>query len=178
MSRPRKKFANKEAQEKHEKALARRRALHRDNATIRMATKAALEGADGVTDMEALIEAEKRRQETPAQTMGRKGGAQPPKVTAAARDNLAAAFDYMGGVPALVVWGRANPTEFYRIWARLIPRESAETSAALPLEALLEKLATREEQSVGQAAREIGEELIAEGKRAAELEDLSPNEIN
>lgn len=135
----------------------------------------ASEAAEGQADFVALVEAEKERQATSQQQkIAAKGGAQSPKVTVKARDDLALAFDLMGGVPALVVWGRANPTEFYRIWARLIPREAAEPSQAMPLETLLEKLATREEMSVGEAAIEIGVELLEEGRKQARLEDADP----
>lgn len=182
MARPRRQFASKADRVKHEAALAKRRARHHENATMRMAMKAAEEGAEGAADFAALVEAEKQRKDvSQQQTAGRKGAAQPPKVTAKARDDLAMAFDLMGGVPALVIWGRANPTEFYRIWARLIPREAAEPTQAMPLESLLEKLATREEMSVAEAARDIGEEVLAKAQHDAELEDLiapRPEEFN
>jgi hypothetical protein len=141
---------------------------------MKIAMKAAQEGSEGEVDFQALIEQEKLRQDKhQQQTAGRKGAATPPKITAKARDHLAAAFDYMGGVPALVIWGRENPTEFYRIWARLIPREIAEPTSALPLETLLEKLATKEELSVGQAAIEIGQEVMVKAQKDAALEDLT-----
>jgi hypothetical protein len=182
MARPRKQFKSRADQAAHEARLAKRRAKHAENATLRMALKAAKEGGEGAADFQALVEQEKLRQDrNQQQTAGRKGAATPPKVTAKARDDLAAAFEYMGGVPALVVWGRANPTEFYRIWARLIPREAAETTSALPLETLLEKLATKEELSVGQAAIEIGQEALAQAQKDAEFEDLHaprPEELN
>jgi len=181
MPRQRRKFLTKEREQAHERALAKRRAAHRDAATLRMAKKAAEQGAEGEADFEMLVEAEKQRIETKKQTDKRKGGQASPKVIVAARDSLSRAFDLMGGVAALVVWGRANPTEFYRIWARLIPREAADSSAALPLETLLEKLATREAMSVGQAAMAIGQELIDEGRRNAEIEDIAslrPEKIN
>jgi hypothetical protein len=142
-----------------------------------MASKA----AEGQSDFQALVEAERSRMESRSVTDGRKGGSQSPKVTAAARDNLAMAFDLMGGVPALVVWGRENPTEFYRVWARLIPKESAESSAALPLETLLAKLASKEELSVGQAAFAIGMETLEAAREQVQIEDatgLRPEEIN
>lgn len=56
-------------------------------------------------------------------TGGRTRGT-PNRVSATARDNIIAAFDGMGGVPALVDWARANPSDFYRIYARLLPIES------------------------------------------------------
>jgi hypothetical protein len=167
MPRPVKKHKDPKKQKLHEAALARRRAAHAEKRTLEMAAQA----AEGQADFQKLVEAEKERIESQATTFARKGGSTPPKVTTQARDNLAKAFDLMGGVPALVVWGRSNPTDFYRLWSRLIPREAAETSTALPLEDLLAKLASREEQSVGQAAYEIGQELLDKGKAAAEAED-------
>lgn len=137
--------------------------------------------AEGASDFEALVEAQKQRMETRAQTHGRKGGSQSPKVMSQAREDLAMAFELMGGVAALVVWGRQNPSDFYRIWAKLIPTNAQEASTALPLETLLEKLASKEEKTVGQAAYEIGEELLAKGRADMEREDamqLDPKEIN
>jgi hypothetical protein len=45
------------------------------------------------------------------------------------------AFDQLGGGEALAVWGRANPTEFYKLAARLIPVEIA-GSKDQPLEVI------------------------------------------
>jgi hypothetical protein len=178
MSRRRKpQFANKAEKEKHEARLVKRRAKYHDWKTKQLAMQA----AEGEADFEELIEAEKQRKETFFQTKGRQGGSKSPRVMDAARDDLARAFDLMGGVPALVVWGRKNPTDFYRIWAKLIPTNVQSQSQSMPLEDLLEKLATRENQPVAQAAREIGEELLEKGRRAAEEEDiraLSKLEIN
>jgi hypothetical protein len=53
-------------------------------------------------------------------TGGRKAGV-PNKVTASMRQAWQDAFDSLGGVPALVKWGRAEPTEFYKLAAKLIP---------------------------------------------------------
>lgn len=172
MTRPKKKYATQAEREKHEAALERRRARAREKRSLEIALRAAQDGAEGEVDFDSLLEQERQRQDRlQQQTAGRKGAATSPKVTTKARDDLAAAFEYMGGVPALVLWGKRNPTEFYRIWSRLIPREVAEPTAALPLETLLEKLATKEELSVTQAAREIGEEVLASAKKQVELED-------
>lgn len=168
MPRPAKKFKTKAEEAKHAEHLRKRRARHAEAVTLRMASQA----AEGQADFQALVEAEKQRMDAnQQQTAGRKGAAQSPKVTTAARDNLSRAFDLMGGVPALVVWGRANPTEFYRIWARLIPKESAESTQALPLETLLSKLASKEELSVGQAAYEIGMETLEAAREQVSIED-------
>jgi hypothetical protein len=53
---------------------------------------------------------------------GRKPGS-PNKVTASVKEALVAAFDQMGGTQALVVWGMENQTEFYKLWAKLLPQE-------------------------------------------------------
>ena len=51
---------------------------------------------------------------------GRKKG-QPNKTTTKAREAFALAFDSIGGGTALGKWARENPTEFYKLYARLIP---------------------------------------------------------
>jgi hypothetical protein len=168
MARQRKEFSSKAAQKKHEAALANRRERLKAKRTLEMASRA----AEGQADFAELVEAEKSR------IAKSNAGAQSPKVMTQARDNLAQAFDLMGGVPALIVWGRENPTEFYRIWARLIPKEAAESSTALPLETLLEKLATREEQSVGEAAIAIGKETLEAARDAVEREDKISRTLN
>lgn len=167
MARPKKKFRTKAERDKHELVLERRRREYRHKRTVEMASQA----AEGQSDFVELVAAEKARISGHAKALHVKGSASSPKVTISARDNLAQAFDLMGGVPALVVWGRENPTDFYRIWARLIPKEAVETTTTLPLEDLLSKLASREEQSVGEAALAIGQEVLDQGKAAAEAED-------
>lgn len=47
----------------------------------------------------------------------------PNKTTASAKAALTEAFDKLGGVPALVKWGQAKPSDFYGIWSKLIPAE-------------------------------------------------------
>lgn len=34
------------------------------------------------------------------------------------------AFEMIGGLPRLAVWGDANPTEFYKLYAKLLPSSS------------------------------------------------------
>jgi hypothetical protein len=55
-------------------------------------------------------------------TGGRQKGT-PNKATAAVKEALTEAFDGLGGIPALIKWGRANATEFYKLWSRLLPQE-------------------------------------------------------
>ena len=174
MSRPRKIYTDKERQRKHEASLARRRAKH----TEALKLKAATEVAEGEADFETLVEAEKARLGA-AEKQQSKAAKHSPKRIAAARENLSLAFDLMGGVPALVVWGRQNPTEFYRLWARLIPKESVEVSAQLPLEALLAKLAGRESSSVQEAAWQVGTELLEHARhRVIEHDAQNPDAQN
>lgn len=53
---------------------------------------------------------------------GRKAGV-PNKLTKSAREAFQLAFKQNGGADALTVWAHANPTEFYKLYARLIPVE-------------------------------------------------------
>lgn len=159
MSRPRKQIPDAKKRKQHEASLARRRERHAKAKSI----EALQDGDDGGADFEKLVEAEKERMGL-TKSLAQVGGKAPPKTITAARENLTRAFDLMGGVPALVVWGRKNPTEFYRLWARLIPKESVELSATLPLETLLAKLSSREEMSIGAAAMQIGEDILDEAR--------------
>jgi hypothetical protein len=56
---------------------------------------------------------------------GRSGRPQGSKnrISAAAKQDLAAAFHGIGGRQELIRWGRQNRRDFYRIWARIIPSE-------------------------------------------------------
>lgn len=62
------------------------------------------------------------------------------KVSKLAKANLEEAFVKLGGVAALVKWGKGNKTEFYKIWARLIPKDVS-IGASDGLEEMLAKLA-------------------------------------
>jgi hypothetical protein len=56
----------------------------------------------------------------------RPGGRQkgtPNKFTASARTAFALAFSNIGGVEELTKWAKKNQTEFYKLYARLIPQE-------------------------------------------------------
>lgn len=167
-------MAHKKVMTKAERAAmnAKRRAKRAEKIqNVRIAEAASSEsGEDNFVEWYNLVEAETNRQKQIARNV-RKAGSTSPKTISAAREHLTQAFDLMGGVPALVVWGRANATEFYRLWARLIPKESVEVSAQLPLEELLKKLAGKEELSVGEAAFEIGAELLEQGRIQAQIED-------
>ena len=51
----------------------------------------------------------------------RKGS--PNKLGALAKDNIAAVFTRLGGTAAMAKWADDNKTEFYRIYARLVPTQ-------------------------------------------------------
>lgn len=57
-------------------------------------------------------------------TGGRQRGT-PNKVTAAFKDAVRTVYDTIGGHQAFAEWARGNPSDFYRIAARLIPTEIA-----------------------------------------------------
>ena len=57
-------------------------------------------------------------------TGGRQKGT-PNRITRVFREAVQVAYDAIGGDEAFAAWARENPTEFYRIAARLIPTEIA-----------------------------------------------------
>lgn len=129
--------------------------------------------AEGKADFHKVVEGTNAKKAAGAF----KGGQASPKVTRNARDAMAAAFDGMGGVPALVKWGKSNPTEFYRLWARLIPKESYEASVQVPLEVLLGKLSNQASHSVSDAAYQVGHELLEYGATQAAIQDAEFTQV-
>lgn len=53
---------------------------------------------------------------------GRKKGT-PNKTTAAVKEALSFAFDGLGGAKALQEWATDNKTEFFKLWAKMLPAE-------------------------------------------------------
>lgn len=47
----------------------------------------------------------------------------PNKVTANFKEAFSYAFQGLGGGPHLLEWARENPTEFYRLLSKMLPRE-------------------------------------------------------
>lgn len=47
----------------------------------------------------------------------------PNKTTVAVKEALTAAFEGVGGVAQLVKWAKQNETEFYKLWAKMLPTE-------------------------------------------------------
>lgn len=74
-----------------------------------------------------------RKKGTP-KTGGRAAGT-PNKTTASVKEALTTAFDGLGGTLALTNWGKANPTQFYALWAKLLPQEvSAKVDQSVSVE--------------------------------------------
>jgi hypothetical protein len=67
---------------------------------------------------------------------GRKKGT-PNKATASVKQALTEAFEGLGGVPALIEWGKDNKAAFYPLWVRIAPQEHDITSNGKTLEALV-----------------------------------------
>lgn len=55
-------------------------------------------------------------------TGGRAKGT-PNKTTATVKIALQDAFNHLGGVSSLVKWAKEEPTEFYKLWAKLLPEQ-------------------------------------------------------
>jgi hypothetical protein len=55
-------------------------------------------------------------------TGGRKPGSK-NVISTTAKENINAVFNRMGGYDAMTKWATDNQTEFYKIYARLIPTE-------------------------------------------------------
>lgn len=59
-------------------------------------------------------------------TGGRKTGSL-NKTTSEVKAALEKAFKKLGGVAALTRWGKGNPSEFYAIWVKMLPKDVAVT---------------------------------------------------
>jgi len=60
-----------------------------------------------------------------AKTGGRKKGTS-NKLNATVKDNVLAVFNRLDGTAGMAQWAKENQTEFYKIYARLIPSEVAQ----------------------------------------------------
>ena len=48
----------------------------------------------------------------------------PNKIGAQVKENVVAVFTRLGGTAGMAAWAERNKSEFYRLYARLIPTES------------------------------------------------------
>jgi len=65
------------------------------------------------------MEPEKRQSRNPN---GRPKGV-PNKVSGNAKENIQAVFLRLGGTSRMAEWAEENPTDFYKIYSRLIPTD-------------------------------------------------------
>lgn len=73
----------------------------------------------------------------------RRGGTHrgPSKITASAKEAFSLAFHGLGGATALQAWAKENTTEFYKLFARLIPTEvSGEGGGPVSIRVVFEEL--------------------------------------
>lgn len=61
-------------------------------------------------------------QAEPKRRGGRTAGT-PNKATSTVKDNMLAVFNRVGGTAKMAEWAEANLTEFYKLYARLIPTD-------------------------------------------------------
>lgn len=71
-------------------------------------------------------------------TGGRQKGS-PNKATKAVKEIFEEAFEGVGGAKALITWAKENLTEFYKLYARLIP-VNTQISGSLSVTGLADKL--------------------------------------
>lgn len=81
-----------------------------------------------------------RGEAAPAPKLRHRPGKRTEETTITAKQKLANVFDTLGGEAAMVRWAKKNPTEFYRLWARLIPKEENINVSQLGVEDMLAQL--------------------------------------
>ena len=69
---------------------------------------------------------------------GRRG---PGKLGGQAKENIAAVFTRLGGTAAMARWAKKNQSEFYRIYARLIPVDTVLQGEDGPLTIVVKRFA-------------------------------------
>ena len=77
----------------------------------------------------------------PGQSGNPSGAKGPQKFTRAAKEAFEFAFDESGGAEALAEWASDNRSDFYRLFAKLIPRDvKLDATVAVSLVQALEEL--------------------------------------
>jgi len=72
--------------------------------------------------------------------------------TVQAKEALSQAFADLGGVPALVEWAQKNPTDFYRIWSKILPTEIKNADGGVFRVGIVEEIIDALPDSNGEAA--------------------------
>ena len=89
--------------------------------------------------------------------LGRKTGGRvkgtPNKVTTAVKEALELAFDGIGGVAQLRDWAQDNPTEFYKLWAKMLPQEVNSKVESFNRTALIADRPVTEDEWAAESAR-------------------------
>ncbi len=79
-----------------------------------------------------------------ANTTGKKFGGRKKgslnKLTTNVKDNVIAVFEGIGGVDNMIEWARENQTDFYKLYAKLLPRDLNITQGDSVIEKILEGL--------------------------------------
>ena len=81
-------------------------------------------------NMAEKIEKLKKKKGPPFGGGSRKGI--PNRTTTQVKDALQAAFDGIGGVEKLIVFGKENPEGFYKLWVKMLPQEVRTSVAFTP----------------------------------------------
>jgi hypothetical protein len=71
----------------------------------------------------ATVAKSSNRGSKPGERRGGRVKGTPNKTTATVKEALIQAFEQRGGVPSLILWAEDNPTEFYKLWGRMLPQE-------------------------------------------------------
>lgn len=64
----------------------------------------------------------------------------PNKLTQSAREAFQLAFEQSGGYEQLTAWAKANRTEFYKLFARLIPVEHVGEGGEGPIQTVVKHI--------------------------------------
>lgn len=75
------------------------------------------------------------------------------KIGVRAKDNVVSVFDRLGGVEGMVKWAQENETEFYKMYAKLIPTDITINEGETAVERLVERFTEAElEQAIATLA--------------------------
>ena len=99
-------------------------------------------------------------------TGGRRKGT-PNRITGTVRENVIEVFERVGGVSSMATWAQENRTDFYRLYARLIPTEIHADVGAVSLIQLLSSL-----------PKDSDEEHMVEDSRPARVIDSTCSTID
>lgn len=71
---------------------------------------------------------------------GRPAGV-PNKMSTSVKENVIEVFDAIGGVKEMAVWAKDNKTQFYNLYAKLLPHQlTGEGGGPLQVESIVRKI--------------------------------------